>query len=61
MLVPGNSTVKRCALVGGSVSLWMWTLKPSSCLLLDRDVELSALSELCLPECCLAPTVMIMD
>ena len=27
---PGNGTMRRCGLVGGSVSLWAWVLRPSS-------------------------------
>ena len=30
MLGPGNGTVRRCGLVGGSVSLWGWALEVSS-------------------------------
>jgi hypothetical protein len=29
MLGPGSGTIRRCGLVGGSVSLWVWSLKPS--------------------------------
>ncbi|KRY63421.1 hypothetical protein T4D_11520 [Trichinella pseudospiralis] len=52
MLGPGSGTIWRCGLVGVGVSLW----QP-----LDEDVELSALPAPCLPRCCHAPTLMIMD
>ena len=30
MLGPGSSAIRRCGLVGVGVSLWLWTLRPSS-------------------------------
>jgi hypothetical protein len=30
MLGSGNGTIRRCDLVGGSVLLWEWALRPSS-------------------------------
>jgi len=52
MLGPGSGTVKRCGLVGGSVSLWgegletlllaAWGCSVCSWLLLGEDVELSS-------------------
>jgi hypothetical protein len=30
MLGPGSGTIRRCVLVGGSVSLWAWALRPLS-------------------------------
>ena len=43
MLVPGSGTIRRCGLVGVGVSLWVWTLRPSSYLSRSQyeDVELS--------------------
>jgi hypothetical protein len=61
----GSGTIRRCGLVGGSVSLYGVGLKASYVqalpsvvhslllLLVDRDVELSASSPApCLPACC---------
>jgi hypothetical protein len=30
VLGPGSGTIRMCGLVGGSVSLWGWALRPSS-------------------------------
>jgi hypothetical protein len=30
MIGPGSGTMRRCGLVGGSMSLWGWSLRPSS-------------------------------
>jgi len=30
MIGPGNSTIRRCGLVRGSVPFWMWAFRPSS-------------------------------
>ena len=59
MLGPGNGTIRRCGLVGGSASLWggLWDPPPSflttvcSWLPLDEDVELSAPPAPCLSGC----------
>jgi hypothetical protein len=70
MLASGSGTIRRCGLVGVGVSLWAWALNPhSSCLEVsillaafrDEDVELSAPPAPCLPGCCHAPALMIMD
>ena len=60
MFGQGSGTVRRCGLVGGSLSLWRWALRSSSKFpesqTLDEDVELSAppaphLSESCHASC----------
>jgi hypothetical protein len=30
MLGPGSGTIRRCGLVGICVSMWVWSLRPSS-------------------------------
>jgi hypothetical protein len=30
ILGPGSGTIRRCGLVGGSVLLWAWALRPRS-------------------------------
>ena len=54
MLGPGSGTVRRCGLLGGSVSLWELVFERASsnlpgkqsffCLPLEQDADLSALS-----------------
>lgn len=63
MLDPRSGTTRKCGHIGGSVSVWGWTLRelPLSCLRMpvffclptEQDVGLSAPSpEPCLPGCC---------
>jgi hypothetical protein len=71
MLTLGSGNIWRCDLVGGSVSLWGWSLRSLSvlaawktvfsCLPLEQDVEFSAPPAPRLLGCCHDPAMMIMD
>ena len=76
ILGPGSGTIRRCGLVGvgltllkkcvivgmGFKTLILGPWKPVfSFLPLEQDVELSAPPTPCLPRCCHAPALMIMD